>query len=333
LRSPGRDGSVDALGRLGRIVDGDRGKHHLQRGHEEAERALALGGEFLATLRHELHTRLTLVCSPLASLLAGDSGGVPGVVSCQIERAHRNAQRLLGIVDDLLDLSRLGAAKREVFREYTDVHEVIEQIVDDAQPLAGSGSLCLDFQCSLGHELMPVDRRMLERTVLELLGSAIELTPPGGAVRLGLTKSAGALELRLDARVGIDPVPARAPVPFADLEPAVARRDGMRLGLVKQLSQLMGGSAELQSAPGRWASVLVRLPILPAAHTLRVAVALSAPVRDGSSLRSSTADTLPCCNVESPSAALSRALWGDRIVEPRGDLGECFAPADTSGRT
>jgi signal transduction histidine kinase len=285
-------------------------------------------------LRHELHTRLTLVCSPLASLLAGESGGVPGVVSCQIERAHRNAQRLLGIVDDLLDLSRLDTSKREMLREYTDVHELIEQIVDDAQPLAGSGSLGLDFNCSVGHELGPVDRRMLERTVLELLGSAIELTPPGGAVRLGLTKSAGALELRLDARAGIDdPATPRAPAPFPALEATVARRDGMRLGLVKQLSHLMGGTAEFQSSPGKWASVLVRLPIAPAVHTLRVAVALSAPARDGSSLRSSTADTLPCGNVESQRAALSLALWGDRIPEPHGDLGACSAPAGTSRQT
>jgi signal transduction histidine kinase len=300
LRSPGRDAAVDTIGRRGVVADDEQRK--------QVERDLTLARELLPTLRHELHTRLSLVCSPLASLLAGDSGALPGVVACQIERAHRNALRLLGMVDDLSDLSRVDPAKRELLREFTDVDELIEQIVDDAQPLAGSANLALDFQSSLGHELVPMDRRMLERIALEMLGNAIELTPRGGAVRLGLRKSSGMLELRLDTSVGAD---ARAVVPFAQLHAAPARRDAVSIGLalVKRLSELMGGTVEHQSAPGKGARLLVRLPIAPAANTVRVAMAPSAPARQGSSLVGSSADTLPCGNVES-NATLPRDAVG-----------------------
>src|SRR5690606_14133385 len=100
-------------------------------------------------------------------------------------------------------------------------------------------------ESSLGSEMLSVDRGMLEKIVLNLLGNALKFTPPGGTVKVGLARSEHALELYVsDTGVGIDPAHhARVFERFQQLDPAATRRHGgmgLGLALVKEFSELMG---------------------------------------------------------------------------------------------
>jgi signal transduction histidine kinase/CheY-like chemotaxis protein len=329
---PLRNEAGDVIGLLGIIVDITQRKQterDLERAKEQAERALRVKSDFLVNISHELRTPLTLVRGPLESLLAGDSGTLSGAVSSQIERAHRNALRLLGLVDDLLDFSRLEAGKQEVLREPTDVYDLVGQIVDDAQPLASARSLTLDFQSSLDHELVSVDRGMFEKVILNLLGNALEFTPPGGTVLVSLEKEkkSGALELCVvDSGIGIDAAHhERVFERFQQLDPVAARRyGGMGLGLalVKEFTELMGGRVELQSQIGQGARFLVRLPIASEPRTLAAALPPSVLDRPWSSLTSSSGDTLPPGDVESAGEVLPRVLLVDDNPDMRSHLSQ-----------
>ena len=206
---PLRNEAGEVIGLLGIIVDITQRKRierEFQAAKEEAERALRVKTEFLANMSHELRTPLTLVLSPLESLLSGDAGPLPAEVAGYIQRSHRNATRLLGMVNDLLDFSRLEAGKQEVLRERIDVTELVGQILDDARPLAVARRLTLELQSTLRAERMPVDRVMFEKIVLNLLGNAIKFTPPGGHIELMLSASEHEFELSVtDTGIGIDP--------------------------------------------------------------------------------------------------------------------------------
>jgi PAS domain S-box-containing protein len=326
---PLRNEAGDVIGLLGIIVDITQRKQieqDLSKAKEQAELALRSKNAFLANISHELRTPLTLVRSPLESLLSGDSGDLSGAARAQVERAHRNALRLLGMVEDLLDFSRLEAGKQDVLREPTDVGGLCASIVDDAQSLAGARGLTLDFQSNLPQAVLLIDRGMLEKITLNLVGNALKFTPPGGAVTVSLGQSRGCLELGVaDTGIGIDSSShERVFERFAQVDPAATRRyGGMGLGLalVKEFAELMGGSVTLESELGKGARFLVRLPFVLDTPLPITSGGSLLTDRRLSSLGGSSGDTLPPDDdVESTGEALPRVLLVEDNTDMRGHL-------------
>jgi PAS domain S-box-containing protein len=265
---PLRNDTGDVIGLLGIIVDISERKlieTELSRAKEQAEQALRVKGEFLANMSHELRTPLTLVSSPLESLLAGEAGCLPEAAVAHVERAHRNAARLLGMVNDLLDFSRLEAGKQQVLRQATELGPLTELIVNDAQPLAASRRLRLDFESRLSSPSLPVDRALFEKVLLNLLGNALKFTPAGGSVRVTLSETADEFELSVqDTGIGIDEAShARIFERFQQADSTSTRRyggTGLGLALVKEFTELMGGSVGLESELNQGSRFFVRLP-------------------------------------------------------------------------
>ena len=328
---PLRNEAGEVIGLLGIIVDITQRKRierELQGAKEEAERALRVKTEFLANMSHELRTPLTLVLSPLESLLSGDAGALPADVAGYIQRSHRNATRLLGMVNDLLDFSRLEAGKQEVLRERVDVTELVGQIVDDARPLGVARRLTLELESTLGAEKMPIDRVMFEKIVLNLLGNAIKFTPPGGDIELRLSATEHEFELSVtDTGIGIDPAShARIFERFQQADPTSTRRyggTGLGLALVKEFAELMGGAVGLESERGKGSCFRVRLPRLVDAPGLpRANVSLPSQRLLSSSARLSGVDTLPPETPEQTPESLPHVLLVEDNADMRAHLGD-----------
>ncbi|MEY4543878.1 MAG: hypothetical protein RL685_73 [Pseudomonadota bacterium] len=299
---PLRNDSGEVIGLLGIIVDITERKQietELQRAKEEAERAARIKGEFLANISHELRTPLTLVASPLESLLAGDSGPLPAAAQLQLERAHRNALRLTGMVNDLLDFSRLEAGKQPIVPEHTNVSQLSELIVIDAQPLATSRGLTLTFSSRLRDVALSLDRSMFEKILMNLLGNALKFTHRGGSVEVELRLLGDAFELSVsDTGIGIALADQERIFERFQQADATATRQyggtGLGLALVREFSQLMGGSAGVESEPGRGSRFFVRLPCRLATTTTTAAPPVPVPVLNRwSSMQGSSGDTLP----------------------------------------
>jgi signal transduction histidine kinase/CheY-like chemotaxis protein len=298
---PLRNAADDVIGLLGIIVDitdRKRIETELQLAKELAERASRIKGEFLANMSHELRTPLTLVASPLESLLAGDAGPLPRAAIVQLERAQRNAQRLVGMVNDLLDFSRLEAGKQPVLPERTDVGQLAALIVHDAEPLAMARGLQLGFDDQLGPGPLQLDRSMFEKILMNLLGNALKFTPGGGSVRVCLRRRDGDFELSVaDTGIGIAPGDQqRIFERFQQADATTTRRfggTGLGLALVKEFAELMGGSVGVESAVGQGARFFVRLPLRPAVLTPSAPALPVTDPRRWSSMQSIPGDTLP----------------------------------------
>ncbi|HEU4577520.1 MAG TPA: ATP-binding protein [Polyangiaceae bacterium] len=298
---PLRNESGDVIGLLGIIVDITERKRietELQAAKEEAERAARIKGEFLANISHELRTPLTLVASPLESLLAGDAGPLPRAVLSQIERAHRNALRLVGMVNDLLDFSRLDAGKQRVVREHTDVAQLAALIVSDAQPLAGARGLMLEFASDLEQEPLSIDRGMFEKILMNLLGNALEFTPRGGRVDVLLRPQGEHFELTVrDTGIGIAAVDhERIFERFQQGDPTSTRQyggTGLGLALVKEFAELMGGRVSVESEPGQGARFSVLLPRQPGNRAGATTPLQTLEVLRWSTMQQAPGDTLP----------------------------------------
>ncbi|WP_100793277.1 ATP-binding protein [Nannocystis exedens] len=266
---PIRDDQGEVSGLLGIYVDITERKRmelELQRAKEAADAALRAKSEFLTTISHELRTPLALLLGPLESLLDGDAPlGEP--VRGALTRMWRNASRLGRLVDDILDYQKLEAGKLRPTWEPVAVRDLVEGIVLDAEPAAQAAGIDLRHELADDLGAVPLDRRMFEKILLNLLGNALKFTPAGGAVTVALARRDRA-RLRLTVR---DTGPGIAPEEhervfqrFEQLDSSITRKHegtGLGLAIVREFAEELGGVVELHSALGEGASFVVDLPI------------------------------------------------------------------------
>ena len=239
---------------------------------EERRRAQALEEinrqktTFFSNVSHEFRTPLTLMLGPLEDLLT-DTALVSGEEGrALVEVAHRNALRLLKLVNSLLDFSRLEAGRAQADFGPVDLAEFTAEIASNFRSVAERAGLKFEVA---GHKLdvpIYVDRDMWEKVVLNLLSNAFKFTLGGGIrVGLGATADGKAAELTVsDTGAGIpaDQLP-RLFDRFYQVGGQKGRSfegSGIGLALVKEIVTLHGGTVEVESEPGRGSSFSVRIP-------------------------------------------------------------------------
>jgi PAS domain S-box-containing protein len=221
--------------------------------------------EFIATLSHELRNPLAPIRNCLYILERVPSG------SEQAQRAlstiNRQAEQLVRLVDDLLDVVRITKGKSRLSRDKLDLALLMRQAAEDYQHiLAAQG---IRFEVDIPREPCPVlgDATRLVQTAGNLLGNAAKFTSTGGRVRLALATEGGeAVVTVADDGPGIEPALLETLFePFAQAEQPSARgRGGLGLGLalVKGFVEMHGGRVTAASqGPGTGATFTVRLPL------------------------------------------------------------------------
>ncbi len=154
---------------------------------EAAERANLAKSEFLTNMSHELRTPLHAILS-FANLGETRLEQLPAEkVRDYFERITAAGGRLLHLVDDLLDLSRLEAGRMSFSPETTDIRELAEDIVAELETLAGSKQLDVLVEPRASDHVAFVDRQRIGQVLRNLLGNAIKFTPDGGVIRLRLS--------------------------------------------------------------------------------------------------------------------------------------------------
>jgi signal transduction histidine kinase len=232
---------------------------------EEMDR---LKSEFFANLSHEFRTPITLTLGPLEQVLTGRYGEVPGPVRDQLSVMRRNQQRLLELINQILDLAKLEAGRMELrCAPMPEVNRFIEQRASQfgsAARLRGV-QLRLALDERLDGANLYADRDKLDRLLVNLLSNAVKFTPEGWIeVRTGRTGD----EFRLtvtDTGVGIGP--DELPHIFDRFRQAAggAAREyagtGIGLALVKEIAALHGGKATAHSQPGKGSVFRVAIPL------------------------------------------------------------------------
>ena len=234
---------------------------HASSYEEERKRAEALAEldraktQFFSNVSHEFRTPLTLMLGPLEDLLArGPSAGGPDD-HATLAVVHRNGQRLLRLVNTLLDFSRIQAGRNEAVYEPTDLAALTADLASVFRSAIEQAGLTFDVGAAAGLEPVYVDRVMWEKIVLNLLSNAFKFTFEGGiTARLEDRGDAVALVVR-DTGIGIAPSEIdRLFERFHRVEGVRARThegSGIGLALVQELVQLHGGTVRAESQPGQ----------------------------------------------------------------------------------
>jgi signal transduction histidine kinase len=221
-------------------------------------------GQFLASITHELRTPIHGV-QGLSDLIAT---GVYGPVTDKQKDAcasiKRSAQGLLGLVDDLLALTRAEVGKLDVVRAPVDVAELIAQVAASVTWMLGTKRLALVTDAG-GVGVVESDRRLLSTVLVNLVANAAKFTPEGGRVSVRARRDDDALVLEVeDTGIGI------AADQHAAIFEAFKQIDagdekgyggvGLGLALVKRIVDLLGGRVEVESAVGKGSVFRVRVP-------------------------------------------------------------------------
>ncbi|WP_374970746.1 ATP-binding protein [Terrabacter sp. BE26] len=219
--------------------------------------------DFFANVSHELRTPLTLIAGPVTDALAAD--GLDPEQRERFELISRNTERLTGLVDRILDLTRVEAGAVEPHWVEADIKELTTGVAANFRPAIERAGLEFEVVCDGCDHVTYVDVDMFERVVLNLLANALKFTPRG-RISLRLQSDLDGYEVSVtDTGIGIaekdlDLVFDR----FRQLGRGDDRRSregaGIGLSLVRQLVELLGGTVTVRSTQGEGSRFTVALP-------------------------------------------------------------------------
>ena len=236
----------------------------LRNGIEELEAMVQGKDVFLSTLSHELRNPLAPVANAVAILRrttpgSGDHAFALGVIDRQMAMLQR-------LVDDLLDLTRVGAGKIDIKLGKCPVQRVMQSAIDSVQPLIQERRHSFELIASNEPIHVKCDAERLEQVFVNLLTNAAKYTPPGGIITATIMLEGNEVAIRVeDNGIGIptDMLPHIFDM-FTQVDSARAlARGGLGIGLalVKNLVTLQGGIVQVRSdGVGKGSQFTVRLP-------------------------------------------------------------------------
>ena len=231
-----------------------------------AEDANRTKSEFLANMSHELRTPLNAIIGfseIMKSSMFGDLGSPKYAEYCR--DIHDSGTYLLGVINDILDMSRIEAGRMRLETETVDLSSLITESMRVVSVQASDRSISVSAEVAEGLNLTG-DRQAIKQVLLNLLSNAVKFTGPGGAIRLRARKAGRHIVCSVaDTGIGI-PAEAvgRLGRPFEQVSNQFTKShagSGLGLAITSSLVDLHGGSIRIRSAENRGTIVSFRLPL------------------------------------------------------------------------
>jgi signal transduction histidine kinase/ActR/RegA family two-component response regulator/NAD-dependent dihydropyrimidine dehydrogenase PreA subunit len=230
----------------------------LERSHEAAQAANRAKSEFLANMSHEIRTPMTAILG-YADLLLESVGREEDIEA--LRTIQRNGEHLLGVINDILDLSKVEAGMFKLQRAPCSPKALVDEVITLMRVRAEAKNLGLraEYVYPLP-EIITSDPTRLRQVLINLVGNAIKFTEVGGVqVRVGMTQESGApprLQFEvIDTGVGITAEQRRHLFePFSQGDSSVNRKcggTGLGLAISRRLAEILGGQVELVSSSGK----------------------------------------------------------------------------------
>ncbi|TVP89526.1 MAG: PAS domain S-box protein [Pseudomonadaceae bacterium] len=231
----------------------------------ERKRIARLKDEFLSSVSHELRTPLTAINGALSLVNSGALGAMPAAATDMLSVAVKNSQRLLLLINDLLDMDKLLAGKMRFNLQWQPLLPMLETALEENQPFADQYQIGLRLAAGTSAIAVCVDAARLQQVMTNLLSNAVKFSPPGTKVRV--TISAGPLGVRIsvaDQGPGIaEDFKVRIFEKFSQADSSDARQKGgtgLGLAITRELLHHMDGEISFDSEPGQGTVFHVDLP-------------------------------------------------------------------------
>jgi PAS domain S-box-containing protein len=222
--------------------------------------------EFVSVVSHELRTPLTSVRGALGLLQGGLLADAPPKAQRMITIAVESTDRLIRLINDILDVERIAAGSLAANRRECSADDLVGRAVGEMRGLALHSDVTLDKYTSSGRLHADPDR--IVQMLTNLIGNAIKFSPPGGTVRVSATKQAGSVLFTVsDEGRGIPADQLEAVFGrFVQIDSADTRDQGgtgLGLAICRGIVELHGGRIWAESTPGEGATFKVMLPAAP----------------------------------------------------------------------
>lgn len=212
--------------------------------------------EFISMASHQLRTPLTSIKGYLSMVLEGDAGKLNKQQSFMLNQSYMSSQRMVNLIADLLNLSRLNTGKFVIQNAPTDLRIIVDQEVSLLREAAAAKNIALNFEMPKTFTILPLDENKIHQVVMNFVDNAIYYTPAGGTIDVSLTETAKTVEFKVkDSGIGVPrEVQRHLFTKFFRAENAKqARPDGTGLGIfmAKKVIAAQGGSILFESVEGK----------------------------------------------------------------------------------
>jgi signal transduction histidine kinase len=263
------DALLDVTGQiatqLGRVVERKRAEERLRVAKDAAEAGTRAKSHFLASMSHELRTPMNAILGFTELIQDEIYGEVPPKIAEALGRIEANGKHLLGLINVVLDLSKIEAGQLKLQpAEYT-MSDVVEMVVSNTESLAAEKQLALKVEFEPSLPTGVGDAQRLTQVVLNLVGNAIKFTDEG-EVAIAVAARDGAFEVSVtDTGPGI-PEAERQRIfeEFHQADGSITRKKGgtgLGLAISKRLVELHGGRIWVESEPGKGSRFAFTVPV------------------------------------------------------------------------
>jgi PAS domain S-box-containing protein len=222
--------------------------------------------EFVSLVSHELRTPLTSIKGYTELVLDGDAGEINEEAQEYLGIVFNNAERLVALVNDLLDLSRIESGRIQIKSEPVDLNDIVQIVVVSLQQKIKEKGQSLAVDIDPQATQVVGDRDKLVQALTNYVSNAYKYTPAGGDIRLVVSKQGNFARTSVrDTGYGISSEDqARLFTRFYRVDNSMTREiggTGLGLSIVKQLIELQGGEIFVESALGKGSTFSFTVPL------------------------------------------------------------------------
>jgi signal transduction histidine kinase len=257
------------------ITERKRVEESLIQSREAAVAADEAKSRFLANMSHELRTPLNAIIgfSELMKLQMAQRGTNNQWIEYTTD-VHASGVHLLGVINDILEISKIDAGKVVVSPQWMDINDLIEFCQKSVETLAGSRDQTLDYKIEGPTSAIQCDHRLMRQALINLLSNAVKFTADGGTVQTCVnTADDGTVRISVvDTGIGMTSEELEVCLkPFGQADSSLSRRfegTGLGLPLVKRYTELHGGKLEITSIKDSGTTATICLPADCAAESV-----------------------------------------------------------------
>ena len=243
----------------------------LMRAKENAEASLRAKDDFLASMSHELRTPLTAVLGLSEAVQEGVYGSLTDKQRESLAGIESSGRHLLALINDILDLAKVGSGELEIRTGPVDVTSLCESSLQLIRQQASRKDITVNCDIDPRVGTLDTDKRRVMQILINLLSNAVKFTPIGGkvGVDVGLSTDESSIEFAVwDTGVGIEEADrSRLFEPFVQLDGSLSRQyegTGLGLALVYRMTRLLDGQVSVESEVGYGSRFTIALPWTPA---------------------------------------------------------------------